>query len=161
MACRNWVLAGMLVAMPALAEDVVFEGHTLEVDGSREARPILRMTGTKYSIPGSPSQIVGKAEYCAARQPAAMTVESVDAAAGQLLAESRAEYRQGGRRSARAKLAFAAGEGNFRVVFTELATSPADAISYTPLVQQDGAGWESALEAVIDVEQALLDCMFR
>jgi hypothetical protein len=151
----------MLVAMPALAEDVAFEGHTLEVDGSREARPILRMTGTKYSIPGSPAQIVGKAERCATSQPDAIRVESVLAENGQLLAATRADYRQRGRRSVQAKLAFAAGEGNFRVVFTELATSPADAISYAPLIQQDGAGWESALEAVIDVEQALLDCMFR
>ena len=52
MGCRNWVLAGMLVAMPALAEDVVFEGHAVEVDASREARPILGMRGKRYSIPG-------------------------------------------------------------------------------------------------------------
>ena len=155
------MLAAMLVAMPAVAEDVVFEGHTLQVDGSSEARPILRMIGTKYSIPGSATQIVGKAEYCAARQPRSITVESVLAESGQLVAGARADYRHRGRRSVRAKLAFEAGDGNFRVVFTDLATSPADAINFAPLVQQDAAGWESALEAVIGVEQGLLDCMFR
>jgi hypothetical protein len=54
----------------------------LQVDASREARPILGMRGTRYSIPGSASQIVGKAEQCAARQPGALTVESVDADGG-------------------------------------------------------------------------------
>lgn len=161
MACRNWVLAGLLVAMPAVAEDVAFQGHTLEVDAGREARPILGMRGVKYSIPGSPAQIVGKVDYCAARQPAAISVESVDAAGGRLLAESRAEYRQKGRRGVRARMTIEAGEGNFLVVFTDLATSPADALTYTPLIQQDGAGWEPALVAMIGVEQALLDCMFR
>lgn len=164
MASRNWVLAGMLVALPALpalADDVAFEGHTLQVDGTRDARPILGMRGTRYSIPGSAPQIVGKTQQCVARQPGALTVESVDADGGTLVAESRAEYRQKGRRSVRARMTVEAGEGNFRVVFSELATSPADAVRYAPLIQQDGAGWESALEAVIGIEQPLLDCMFR
>ena len=73
MACRMWMLAGMLVAMPAMAEDVAFQGHTVQVDATREARPILRVGGVKYSIPGSPKQILGKAEQCAARQPGAIT----------------------------------------------------------------------------------------
>ena len=161
MACRYWVLAAMLVAMPAMAEDVAFQGHTVEVDAASQARPILRMRGVKYSIPGSPMQIVGKAEQCVARQPGAITLESADAAGGQLRAESRAEYRQKGRRGIRARMTVEAGEGNFRVVFSELATSPADAVTYAPLIQQDGAGWEPALTAMIVVEQALLDCMFR
>ena len=42
-----------------------------------------------------------------------------------------------------------------------LVAMPADAINYAPLVQQDAAGWESALVAIIGVEQGLLDCMFR
>ena len=161
MACRNWVLAVMLVAMPALAEDVAFEGHTLQVDGSREARPILRMSGTKYSVPGSATQILGKAEQCVARQVGAITGASVDAEGVRLLADSRANFRQKGQRSVKAKLAVEAGDGNFRVVFTDLATSPADATNYAPLVQQDAAGWENALVAIIGVEQGLLDCMFR
>ncbi len=155
------MLAAVLVAMPAVAEDVAFEGHALQVDGSREARPILRMSGTRYSIPGSATQILGKAEQCAARQPGAITEASVDAEGGRLLADSRANYRQKGQRSVRARMAVEAGDGNFRVVFTDLATSPADAVNYAPLVQQDAAGWESALEVVIGVEQGLLECMFR
>ena len=161
MASRSWVLAGMLATMPAMAEDVVFEGHTLEVDASREARPILGMRGTRYSIPGSVQQIVGKAEQCAARQTGALTVESTDADGGKLLASGRAEYRQKGRRSVRAPMTLEAGEGNFRVVFSDLATASADAGGFAPLIQQDGAGWENALEAVIGIEQPLLDCMFR
>ncbi|WP_374608643.1 hypothetical protein [Thermomonas sp.] len=159
MASRSWVLAGMLATMPAMAEDVVFEGHTLEVDASREARPILGMRGTRYSIPGSVQQIVGKAEQCAARQTGALTVESTDADGGKLLASGRAEYRQKGRRSVRARMTLEAGEGNFRG--SDLATASADAGGFAPLIQQDGAGWENALEAVIGIEQPLLDCMFR
>jgi hypothetical protein len=78
-----------------------------------------------------------------------------------LVADSRANYRQKGQRTVKARMAVEAGDGNLRVVFTEIATSPADAISYTPLVQQDGAGSEKALVAIIGVEQGLLDCMFR
>lgn len=161
MASRIWVLAGMLVALPAIAEDVAFQGHTLDVDAARGARPILGMRGVKYSIPGSSMQIIGKAQQCAARQAGAITVGAVDAAGGSLVADSRAEYRQKGRRAVKARMTFEANEGSFRVVFTDLATSPADAASDTPLVQQDGAGWENALEAVVGVEQVLLDCMFR
>ena len=155
------MLAGMLVAIPALAEDVVFQGHTMQVDASREARPILGVRGVKYSIPGSATQILGKAEQCAARQPGAITGASVDPDNARLVADSRTNYRQKGQRSVRAKLAVEAGDGNFRVVFTDLATSPADATNYAPLVQQDAAGWENALVAIIGVEQGLLDCMFR
>jgi hypothetical protein len=161
MACRTWMLAGMLVAMPAMAEDVAFQGHTIQVDASREARPILRVGGVKYSIPGSAAQIVGKAQQCAARQSGAITGPSVDPGNGYLLAESRADYRQQGRRAIKARMAVEAGDGNFRVVFTELAVSSADAITYTPLIQQSAVGWENALVAIIGVEQALLDCMFR
>ena len=161
MGCRNWVLAGMLVAMPALAEDVVPEGPAVAGDASREARPILGMRGTRYSIPGSVSQIVGKAEQCATRQPGALTVESVEADAGRLVAGGRAEYRQKGRRSVRARMTLEAGEGTFRVVFNDLATASADAGGFAPLIQQDAAGWENALEALIAIEQPLLDCMFR
>ena len=161
MACRHLVLAGILVAMPAMAEDVAFQGHTVDVDATRESRPILGMRGVKYSIPGSPMQIIGKAQQCAARQAGALTLESVDADGGRLLADARAEYRQKGRRAVRARMTVEAGEGSFRVVFADLTTSPADAANHTPLVQQEGAGWESALVAVVGVEQVLLDCMFR
>jgi len=161
MACRTWMLAGMLVAMPAMAEDVAFQGHIVQVDATREARPILGVRGVKYSIPGSATQILGKAELCAARQPGAITGASVDPENARLVAESRASYRQKGQRNIKARMAVEAADGNFRVVFTELAASPADAVNDAPLVQQDAAGWETALVAIIGVEQGLLDCMFR
>jgi hypothetical protein len=161
MACRSWVLVGLLVAMPAGAEDVAFQGHSVQVDASLVARPILRVAGVKYSIPGSAPQILGKAEQCAARQAGAFASASVDMENARLVADSRANYRQKGQRTVKARMAVEAGDGNLRVVFTEIATSPADAISYTPLVQQDGAGSEKALVAIIGVEQGLLDCMFR
>lgn len=158
---KTWMLAAMLVTMPALAEDVSFEGHTLQVDASRDARPILRVGGVKYSIPGSATQILGKAEQCALRQPAGLASISLDAENARLVADSRAAFRLKGQRSVKAKLAVEAADGNFRVVFTGLATSTADGGNYTPLVQQEGAGWQSALVAIIGVEQGLLDCMFR
>ena len=91
----------------------------------------------------------------------ALTVESTDADGGKLLASGRAEYRQKGRRSVRARMTLEAGEGNFRIVFSDLATASADAGGFAPLIQQDGAGWENAIESVIGIEQPLLDCMFR
>ncbi|RYY70646.1 MAG: hypothetical protein EOO24_49560 [Comamonadaceae bacterium] len=156
------MLAGMLlVAMPAVAEDVAFQGHAVQVDASREARPIVRLTGVKYSIPGSALQILGKAEQCAARQADALTGVSLDADNARLVAVGRASYRKKGQRSARGRMAIDAADGSFRVAFTELATSPADDGGYVPLLQHDAAGWENALEAIIGVEQGLLDCMFR
>lgn len=151
-----------LAAMSADAEEVSFQGHAVEVDGRQPARPVQRLTGTTYSIPGTASQIVGKAELCLAPQKAGTgAIQSVDRDNGVLLAASRAEYRSKGRTNAvAARLAVEAGAGNFRIVFTDLATSQ-DGISTGPVLQQDGSGWEKSLAAVIGVEQAVLDCMFR
>ena len=78
-----------------------------------------------------------------------------------LQAASRAEYRYKGRTNAVvARLNVEAGAGNFRIVFTDLALSQDGGVT-APVLQQDGSGWEKPLGAVIGVEQAVLDCMFR
>ena len=151
-----------MAALPAIAEDVPFQGHVVEVDGRQPARPVQRVTGTVYSIPGSASQIIGKAEICLSPQKAGTgAIQSVDGDNGVLLAAARAEYRYKGRtESVAARLAVEAGDGNFRIVFTDLARS-LDGVATGPVLQQDGSGWEKSLVAVIGVEQAVLDCMFR
>ena len=60
---RFWLLAAVLAALPAHAEDVPFAGHVLDVDASQEQRTILRMTGTRYGINGSTAQ-TGIAHAC-------------------------------------------------------------------------------------------------
>ena len=162
MASRGWMLLVAMAALPAIAEDVPFQGHVVEVDGRQPARPVQRVTGTVYSIPGSASQIVGKAELCLSPQKAGTgAIQSVDRDNGVLLAAARAAYRYKGRtESVDARLAVEAGAGSFRLVFTDLALSR-DGAAAGPVLQQDGSGWDKSLAAVIGVEQAVLDCMFR
>ena len=162
MASRGWLLVVAFAAMSVHAEEVGFQGHSVEVDGRQPARPVQRITGTTYSIPGSASQIVGKAEICLSPQKAGTgAIQSVDRDNGVLQAASRAEYRYKGRTNAVvARLNVEAGAGNFRIVFTDLALSR-DGAAAGPVLQQDGSGWDKSLVAVIGVEQAVLDCMFR
>lgn len=48
---KGWILmlGAALAASPASAEDVPFNGRTLEVATEQEARPILSMKGTSTS----------------------------------------------------------------------------------------------------------------
>ena len=50
---KGWILmlGAALAALPASAEEVPFNGRTLEVATGQEARPILSMTTTQYVLP--------------------------------------------------------------------------------------------------------------
>lgn len=164
MAYRNWMLAAALVAAPAMAEVVQFRGHALETDGAAEARHVAAMRSARYSIPGSPAQIVGKAQACLARADSGVGIVSVDAAGGRLRAVSRTGYRHDEQaRMLRSRWMVEAGEGSLHIAFTDLAEIRGEGAdeAYAPLPLRPGAGWEEALSAVIGVEQALLDCMYR
>lgn len=159
------VIAGALAAGTASAEEIQFDGHVLEIGASGEARPIVRIAGTRYRLGGSTAQIVGKAEACVAAG-AGLELVSADAASGVVSARGAADYRQlWSVRSIRANLQVEASDGYFRIVQTDLVQAPdrgadAAADAYAPVSQ--GAGdWEGAVAAAIDLETRLVDCLYR
>ena len=166
MARRNWLLAALLVAAPATAEVVEFAGRNVEVDGARAGRPVVRVSGPQYSIPGSAAQIIRKAQICTTQLAGETGIESADPDTGRLVASHRVDY--GKRRkphSVRTQLSVEAADGNLRIILGELGVAQAGIAQtqpngYAPLVQAD-SGWEDALNAAIAVEQALLDCIYR
>lgn len=164
MAYRNLVFAASLLALPAAAEVVQFQGHALEVDAASGTREVLSMRSELQSIQGLPGEIVGKAQACLARPDSGMGVISVDAAAGRLQAVGRAGYRHGGQaRIVKGRLAVDAGTSRVELTFTGLAEIHGEGAeeAYLPLSQQDGAGWANALAALLALEQSLLECMRR
>lgn len=166
MAYAKWMLLALLATSPVLADQTEFQGHAIEAEGVADARQVLRVRGTRYAIPGTPAQIVGKAQLCLARKDSGAGVVSVDAAAGRLAAISRVEYRDvPSNRLVKGRLTVEAGEGSFSVVLGNLGIlqgvpgETADEV-FSPLSLRPGSGWEPALAALIGVEQALVDCMF-
>ena len=56
-----------------------------------------------------------------------------------------------------------AGEGGMQIAVADLAHIHDEGIdeSYLPVPMREDEGWERALAAVIEVEHALLDCVYR
>ena len=121
MAYRHGILLMLLATVPALADDARFPGHAIETDGASDARQVLRARRALYAIPGTPAQIVRKAQVCLAGPDSHAGIVSVDAEGGRLVAISRVEFRDAERVGlAKGRLAVEAGEG-LRVGFVELA----------------------------------------
>ncbi len=163
----NLILATLLTASPALADATEFQGHTIESDGTAEARQVLRVHGTRYSIPGSPAQIVGKAQQCLSRKDSGAGVVSTDAAAGRLVAISRVQFGQEPLlRTLKGRLTVETGTGQFGIVLSNLGVLQEGAGDagveevFSPVLQREGSGWQLALAALIGVERNLVDCMF-
>lgn len=169
MAYRNLMLAALLTASPALADEMTFQGHALEVDGSGDAAQLLRLRGTRYAIPGTATQIIGRAQLCLSRKDSRAGIVSVDPAGGRLAAVSRVEYQDdSSMHLVRSWLTVEAEEGNFSVVLSKLGlrqeppanADGADEVFSSFQLRNDGV-WKPAVTAVIGVEQALVDCMFH
>jgi hypothetical protein len=163
---RNWALLGLLALPPAMADELEFQGHVLDVQGPAHAREVMSVRGTRYAIPGSAEQIVAKAQVCLGRKDSGAGVVSVDPAGGRLVAVGRVAYAHGALpRLVRGRLALEAGEGIFSIALVGLRTAEAgtaDVVDpvFAPLLLHPASGWEAALGAVIGVERALVDCMF-
>ena len=109
--------------MEVLYPGADFETETLTITDVN--RPGLQFVGFFDYFDPRRLQIIGKAEICLSPQKAGTgAIQSVDGDNGVLLAAARAEYRYKGRtESVAARLAVEAGDGNFRIVFTDLARS--------------------------------------
>ena len=159
----NLLLLAAFAAVPASAEEIEFEGRTVEIGGDQDAPSILRMRGTRYGINATALQILDKARACISRIDG-VSVAAVEA--GMLTADVRADFRaMFSSRSIRSRLALEASDGYFSISQSELAYSPAPAAEtpdggYAPLVY-DGGGWDNALETAVKLEDGIVDCMYR
>ena len=157
------LLLGVLLASSAFAEDVAYSGRTLEVAGDQEAKPIVRMQGSHYSISLPPDQVISKAQTCLAAQNG-MHVESADPASGQLQATAKLPYRvRFSSYTVSSRLTLLATNGGFQITETTLGVSAAGsetAADVQPLSQKE-SGWEKSLDALILGENALVDCLYR
>ena len=163
MKVRSLLLLGVLLATTAFAEDVAYSGRTLEVAADQEAKPILRMQGSHYSISLPPDQVISKAQTCLAAQ-SGMQVESADPSAGQLQAAVTLAYRaRFSSYTARSRLTLRATWGGFQITETELglAAAGSDAAADVQPLSQKESGWEKSLDALILGENALVDCLYR
>lgn len=156
-------LAAALVVMPALAEEIPFNGRMLELGAGDEARPILRMTGTQYAIQRSGEQLAEMARSCLAGQ-GGVAIESIDPAQGLLLATIETGFRASfSSQTLRSRLRFEAGDGRFQISeseFTLAQDSGEGSVAYVPLVRS-GSVWEKGLQTLVETENRLVDCLYR
>lgn len=165
MKVRIGLLVAALVTLPALAalaEDVPFKGRTLEVDANQEARPILRMVGSRYALPRTQAQLFEKGKACLAGPGVTLTAE--DAVLGTLSLDVRTEFSAGfSDRAVRSRLLLEVGEGYFQLTESELAqarTDGDDGEVFVPLVEDDDI-WEDALDALVKRETGWVDCLYK
>ena len=157
------VLLAVFASVPAIAEEIEFEGRTVEIGGDQASPTILRMSGSRYGINATSAQILDKARACISRTEG---VSGASVEAGMLSAEVHADHRaMFSSHSIRSRLAIEATDGYFSISQSELAYSPALAADtpeggYSALVQS-GAGWDNALETAIKVEDGIVDCLYR
>ena len=159
------MLVAALGCLPAVAEEVAFQGRTLEVEpGPDDTRTIARIVGTRYQLNANTAQIIDKARACLAGQ-GGVSVEAGDAASDRLVANSRVNYRTGwSTRSARSRIEIEASDGYFRVVQSGLGvaeTGAAEARDADYGALQQTGGWDDAVSAMIVLEQGVIDCLYR
>ncbi|QIL21367.1 hypothetical protein [Thermomonas sp. HDW16] len=159
------LIAVALMGAPVLAEDVQFEGHTLEVEpGQGDARNIARILGTRYQINAAAVQIIDKARGCLGNQ-SGVAIEAGEPNSGQLVANSQVNYRAGwSTHSVRSRIAVEASDGYFRIVQSDLGVADMGAADARDgdyrVLQQDG-DWEKAASTMIALEQGVIDCLYR
>ena len=161
---KGWILmlGAALAALPASAEDVPFNGRTLEVAADQEARPILSMVGTQYVLPLTQEQLLARVPTCLSAQ--GIAVASTDAAQGVVQAEVLTRFRASfANRILRSQLRLDVGEGFFQVSESalELTEDGGDGVfAYAPLTQSSGV-WEKGLETLVETENKVVDCLYK
>lgn len=157
------MLAAAFAAVPAAAEDVPFKGRTLDVVTGQEASPILRMAGTQYVVRRDQAQIIEQARGCLGGQDG-VAVESADAGQGVLVANVSVGFRaRFSSQTLQSRLTLQASDGAFLITESELGLVQGDdsgGQTRMPLTQE-GSAWEKGLEALIQVENALVDCLYK
>lgn len=162
MKLRLVILAAVLAAAPALAADVTYNGHTLQLADGQDNAPIQRMLGAQYNFPGTAADIITRAQTCATGI-AGLKVESADPATGSLVLRASTEFRSGfSSRPIRSRIDIAAAEAAYVISESEIevAQGSAEDAGYVPLTHGEG-GWEKGLDALIGLENKVTDCLYR
>jgi hypothetical protein len=161
---KGWILllGAALAAVPASAEDVPFNGRTLEVAADQEARPILSMVGTQYVLPLTQEQLLARVPACLSAQ--GIVAGSTDAAQGVVQAEVLTRFRASfANRILRSQLRLDVGEGFFQLSESglEVTEDGGDgAFAYASLTQSSGI-WEKGLETLVETENKVVDCLYK
>lgn len=158
------ILLTAFAAAPALAEDVPFNGRTLEVvTGQEDVKTILRMSGTQYVLPRSQEQLLNQAQACLGGKEG-IAIESADPAQGLLVARVDTGFRASfSAQTLRSRLEMTAGEGSFQITESELALAREGedgSVIFGPL-EQKGSIWEKGLELLVQTENKLVDCLYK
>ena len=183
-------------SIPAQAEDINFNGHTLEINNDRGVPKIVKLTSPVYQVAGTAAQIIQKAQGCVAQHlsndevstsgssasgffgaiagqgqnvngsiAGGSLIELADPANGQLIANSRTDYRfMLLSSSVKSRFVIEAKEGRFRITQSNLESLQKNTGSmrndgYRPLIQRAGTGWDKALTATIEAEKKVIDCI--
>lgn len=134
---RNTLITPILVlalgfsAAPVMAEQVDFQGHTLEIDTTKGPRLITKMISPTYQAPGSARDIILRAQTCVAKHlsnnkvaniPGGPVIEVSQPENGFLVANSRVPYRSLVlvQMSVKSRFTIEAREGRFRITQTDL-----------------------------------------
>ena len=161
---KGWILmlGAALAAVPASAEDVPFNGRTLEVAADQEARPILSMVGTQYVLPLTQEQLLARVPACLSAQ--GIVAASTDAAQGVVQAEVLTRFRASfANRILRSQLRIDVGEGFFQLSESALETTEDvgdGTVAYGPLAQAGGF-WQKGLEMLVQTENKVVDCLYK
>jgi hypothetical protein len=155
-------LAGLAVATSvAFAEEVAYNGRTLDVAADQDARPIQRVLGSRYAISLAPADTIAKAQACLAAS-SSIKADAVDAAAGQLQASTNFDYKaRFTNYRVQTKLTLMATEGGFQITETALSITVLGGDAGSKPLAQKESGWEKSLDAVIAGENTLVDCLYR
>lgn len=159
MARGRWILAALLAASPVMAAQTEFQGHAMETDGGA----VLRVQGKRYAIPGTPAQVVVRAQACLSRGDSGAGVVSSKPQEGRLVAIGRVPF--GSHGIAKGRLTLEASDGGFSIAVSDLGIAPAASgdhmdLVFAPVLRNAGSDWEPAVAALIGVEEALVGCLF-
>lgn len=172
-------LLGITLALSAaplacLAEDIQFEGHTVEIDTVKGPRVITKMTSTAYQTTGTARDIILRSQTCIAQHlsnskagdvTGGEVIEISQPENGFIAANNRVNYRQLILpMSVESKFVIEAKDGRFRVVQSNLqALTNGEGVNrdtkYSKIFQHKLTGWEKALLAALDAEKKVVDCI--
>lgn len=154
-------LAALWVAAPVGAEDIDFNGRTLTIATDQATVPITGMASTHYAIRLSKDQIVARARECLYDKDN-VRIDTVDAEQGVFVAAMSVPFRARGARGLQSRLTLAAQDGDFKIDEAQLMLiSDGDDGTVTAPLSQNDKGWEKGLDALIQVENKLVDCLYK
>jgi len=158
-------VAAWAMTIPALADDVRFQGHVLDVDMAQSPAVVRATAGSRYVVGADAPTLAARARACLAAQPGVSGVSAADGASGRIeadLAVQRISFFSSFR--ARSRIAVETGDQAFQLVQTGLTRASVvegGGEGAPEPVAAPEAGGGKVLEALFEAEQRLVDCLYR